>query len=197
MVRLGNVKFSPQLSFIKNTSWDEIIHTWKQDEVDQVFWQKIYSKYPSWEAWREDCLKEFSLPKDEWKVYSIQDPMLFASTAYCGPFHTWFKHYSNGNFPTKEQRESSTFGRIVPRSTLHENPKIESIMNNFPTHSQVLGVSDGRRFMLYEGHHRMSALVLAKERGVKIVTKLNIALRLFSEDEFQKHFYPQRTNYGQ
>ena len=105
--------------------------------------------------------------------------------------------FMNGNFPTKEQRESSTFGRIVPRSTLHENPKIESIMNNFPTHSQVLGVSDGRRFMLYEGHHRMSALVLAKERGVKIVTKLNIALRLFSEDEFQKHFYPQRTNYGQ
>lgn len=196
-VRLQNVKFSQQLSFVRDTSWDEIIHTWKQDEVDQVFWQKIYSKYPSWEAWREDCLKEFSLPKDNWKIYNIQDPMSFASAAYCGPFHTWFKHYAAGNFPSKEQRENSTFAYMVPRSSLQKNPKIENIMHHFPTSSQVLGISDGQRFMLYEGHHRMSALVLAKQRDVKIVTELNIALRLFSQDEFRKHFYPQRTNYEQ
>ncbi|BBM83209.1 hypothetical protein [Candidatus Uabimicrobium amorphum] len=188
--------FSKQLSFIKNISWDEIIHTWKQDEVDQAFWQKIYKEYPSWEAWREACLKKFALPKDDWKVYRIHDPVLFASMAYCGPFHTWFKHYSNGEFPTEKERERSTFGYIVPNSSLKENPKINSIMHDFPQSSQVLGVSDGHKFMLYEGHHRMSALTLAKEQGIEIATELSIALRLFSVEEFRKHFYPQRTHHG-
>ncbi|WP_372368467.1 hypothetical protein [Candidatus Uabimicrobium sp. HlEnr_7] len=183
----------PLLSFVKETTWDEIIQTWKQDEIDQVFWQKIYKQYSSWEKWREHCLQEFNLPKNGWRVYRIDDPELFATKAYCGPFNTWFKHYAKDDFPTKEERDLSSFGYIVPRSVLSRNPKIASIMENFPDCSQVLGVTDGEKFMLYEGHHRMCALTLAKEQGIKISTELYIAVHQFSTVDFYKHFYPQRT----
>ena len=183
-----------QLYYNKDTNWQEILQIWKKDEVDQAFWQKIYQKFSTWELWREQCLDNDELPSRNWKLYTVHDPVIFAQKAYCGSFDTWFKHYAQGEFPTKEERDQSFLGNIVTTSSLHRNPKILEILHNFPRESQVLGITDGNRIMLYEGHHRCCALVLSAVNDIKVNVDLKIALSEYPLEEFESIFLSKKGN---
>lgn len=179
-----------QLSFFQNITWKEILDAWEKDEAHQVFWQEIYKQYPSWKKWRESCLSNDSLQYKDWMLYKINDPVAFANEVYCCPFNTWFKHYTEKNIPSKQERDNSYLGKIVMNSSLQNNPKICNILQEFPRESQILGITDGKRIMLYEGHHRCSALVLATMEKKIMNINLTIALCHYSVAEFEKIFYP-------
>lgn len=165
-----------ELKFLEDISFDDVVKRWEDREGFREEWQKVAKEkgFPDWRSWRMSYLKEFGLLDCKWRVYEVLPSLI--SAMYTGPYSSWKEFY--------EDREKSTFNDISEK--LESNKKVKSMLESFPDESEFIGISDGERFMLIEGHHRAVAIAIALNKGIKIESEMKIALASIEKAEFDR-----------
>jgi len=162
-------------------NWEEIFKRWQESEGVMVEWQKIAQQkgWQTWEEWRGSWVKNFEAQNREWFRYVILDPVQTVPHFQIVPSPAWQINFS------KDERNKHTFAELFEKVTFQYD-KVRGILNNFPEPTEFIGIClPNKKIVLVEGHHRASALTLAKKEGRKInFNKLpTIALTFFKEGE--------------
>jgi len=171
-----------KIVFKQKSSWNEVFVTWESQEGQEVSWQKHAQEigWDSWRQWRSFISDQLALSSKDWNIYEIQD-LSVVSDFLLGPFRGWQKHF--------ESKLTHTFRDLVElhQDWVSQNKSIQNLIANFPADTQLIGLireSDGK-IMLYEGHHRCSALtsVLLLSKRDFPETKIKIALAVIPKSE--------------
>ena len=172
------------VSFLKETSWDEVFKAWQEKESSRLEWQETAKMkgFETWEAWRSVWVEQIGAKDRSWSLYEIEDPIEALPEFLVGPTQSWQKPFKD------ELKLNSTFMALLGKMPMQANKKISSIIEDFPVSTQFIGIklADGRH-MLLEGHHRAAALTLAKNQNMdlKVPGKVTLALTQFKPGEEQ------------
>jgi len=174
------------MKFIKNTSWEEVFEGWRGREASDPGWIECATKvkgWPDWESWRKFSAEQIQADKREWQIFKIEDVMKEIPNMLVGPFTGWQSRHENINNFTfadlLENPEQAEFWR--------NHAKIKSLITNFPSPTEFIGLirEDVGKIVCLEGHHRATAVALARKEGVKIEfsKQPTIALARLAVDE--------------
>lgn len=148
------------MKFIKKTTWEEVFATWQANEGSDLFWQKFAREekgWDSWEEWRGFQASKINAKNLDWSLYEIKNPNVTIPKFKIGPFKGWQIHF--------EKKNVHTFADLVGRAPewVKNNVGIKSRLENFPQGTEFIGIyfEDTSRIVLWEGHHRASAVALA------------------------------------
>ncbi len=145
---------------MEKIEWNQILESWKEREADE-FWKDFYQArgFESWEDWRWAYIHLMRLPKREWRVETLEDPVEFFRNAYCNALTGWKKFY--------KERSRSRFEDLAGHPFFEkDHEKIQGIRSNFPPNSQIIALKKGQKTLIVEGHHR--AYVAANTAGISV-----------------------------
>lgn len=167
-----------QLSFIRPITWQEIFHSWQNDEAHQQRWIAHYKSrgFNTWNEWRNRHVAPLKLDERDWFLYRINNPLKTIPHFFGGPFKAWKKeHYG--------KHDALSFADLATSPKIITNPVINKLVDNFPSPTMLIGLWQKNRIVIGEGMHRCCAVALAAQRGLLIKPEVNIALADFSKDE--------------
>lgn len=115
------------------------------------------------------------MPTLAWQLFEFTDPMNEMPAMLIGPYTGWQSRVANKN--------TSTFEDLLNDPKQYEffskHTKILSMMKNFPA-VELIGFirEDVNKVICIEGHHRATAVALAKKQGKQINFKSNPRIAL-------------------
>lgn len=134
--------------------WEEVFTFWHDNEAYDPDWQKLAKKrgFASWAEWRlSQYAEHFQCAKAEWGLYEISEPLKAFPDFIGGPFKTWVKlHYGDKQF--------RSFAYLATLPDIQNNPKVQSMMADFPINRVISCLCVGQRITVIEGMHRSCAL---------------------------------------
>ena len=172
----------PFLKYLKPLEWKEVFGFWRRNEAHCPNWIKVYRErgFDSWDAWRENYIKPFQCDKMEWHFYELINPEKNIPSFYGGPFETWKKlYYKVGN----KYACSLRFSELAELSKIQENKNINSLTDNFPAKTIIIGLEVGKKIVVIEGMHRSCAIALLAKRKKKVKSVISIALAKYPEND--------------
>jgi hypothetical protein len=174
------------MKFIKDTSWEEVFEGWRGREASDPGWIECATKvkgWPDWESWRRFSAGQIQAEKRDWQIFEFDNPVEEIPDMLVGPFSGWQSRHANKN--------NFTFAHLLEipdqASFWRGHKKIQSIIDNFPAPTEFIGLirEDLGKIICLEGHHRATAVTLAKKDGITIdfSKKPTIALARLGVDE--------------
>ncbi|PIR03436.1 MAG: hypothetical protein COV60_00285 [Candidatus Magasanikbacteria bacterium CG11_big_fil_rev_8_21_14_0_20_43_7] len=158
------------LTFFKQTSWQDVFIAWKSQEGSDPVWQRFAKEekgWESWDAWRSHQARLINAAYREWSICEIPDPNSIVPQFLMGPYRGWQKQYA------EEEANTHTFADLVRDNIqwVKENIGVKTRTENFPQSTQMIGVyaEDEGKIILYEGHHRATAIAFRVHEGDPIV----------------------------
>lgn len=168
---------SDALSFIRNTTWTEVLSDWRAREAG-FGWEEHYRAkgFDNWDDWRKTFWEKGKLDMREWVLVKVIDPSEFVPSLWAVAFAGWKKYYPQG-------QDRARIIEIVKSPLLPKNGKVKALQADFPKQTTMIVLQCGEDYALFEGMHRASTVTLASSRGERIETDLTVALTILSEDE--------------
>ncbi len=173
------------LKFIEDTTWKEVFEGWRGREANNPGWIRTATEvkgWPDWESWRRFSAAQIGAEKRSWKIYEFIDPMNDVPVMLVGPYGGWQEKLSEKN--------KNSFEELLAMPENYEFFKnhsgVEALINNFPCPTEFIGLvrEDNGKVVCLEGHHRATAVALAKKEGKEIDCKnIRIALTRLPKDE--------------
>lgn len=177
------------MKFIKNTTWPEVFESWRQKEASNLDWIECATKikgWPDWESWRSFTAQQISAENREWKIFEFTNPTEEIQKMLVGPFSSWQSGVLNKNKTTFE--ELLKIPEQYERFSKHSY--VLSILNGLPFSTELIGLvrKDINKIVCIEGHHRATAIALAKKQRRRLDftnTPITIALAELNVEECQ------------
>lgn len=173
------------LKLVKYTTWEEVFENWRNREAKNPGWIKTATEikgWPDWESWRKFTASQISAEKRDWKIYEFTDPMNDIPAMLVGPYGGWQERLSEKNKNSFEELLS------VPENYefFKNHDAVAALIKNFPCPTEFIGLvrEDNEKLVCLEGHHRATAVALAKKEGIKINCEhIRIAVARLPKDE--------------
>jgi len=174
------------MNFIKKTTWQDVFKKWEEREADNPGWIRCATEikgWPDWKSWRNFSASQIKADKRDWELFEFTDPMNEIPQMLVGPYTGWQSRFTEKNTGTFEDllndpKQFEFFNK-------HEG--VLSIMNNLPFETEFIGIirDDTNKIVCLEGHHRATAIALAKKQGKQIdfENKVTIALAHLGKEE--------------
>lgn len=174
-------------SLIESTSWPSVFESWRNREEE--IWREHYvgRGFETWQTWREQWTIPLKLADRTWNIYKVEDPFLTIPNLLVGAYKGWRKYYPEG-------KRIATFADIAKHPELPENPKVKSMLADFPSPTEIIILKHGDQHILFEGTHRCATIALAASAGERFSVDMTAAITEFGEEEgelFEK-CYTQR-----
>ena len=168
----------PFLKYLKPLDWKEVFDFWRENEAHHPNWIKVYKErgFDSWDAWRQKYIEPFKCDKGEWHFYELINPKKNILSFYGGPFETWKKLYY-------KEKETLRFSELAELPEIQKNKDINSLADNFPEKTIVIGLVAGKKIIIIEGMHRSCAIALLAKRKKKLKSVVLIALAKYHEED--------------
>lgn len=173
------------LKFLSDTTWAEVFEGWRSREANNPGWVCTATEikgWPDWESWRKFTASQIGAEKRLWKLHEFTDPMNDIPEMLVGPYQGW-----QSKLPEKNKY---SFEELLDIQENYEFFKkhsgVAALINNFPCPTEFIGLvrEDNGKVVCLEGHHRATAVALAKKEGKKIDCKnIRIALTRLPKDE--------------
>lgn len=157
------------MKFIKDTAWPEVFEGWRDREANNPGWLECATKvkgWPDWESWRSFTAQKIDATNRNWKIFQFSDPILEIPEMLVGPFSIWQSRVIHKN--------KTTFKELLEIPGQHEewsnHSGILAIMSGMPFTTELIGLirKDIDKIVCLEGHHRATAISLARKQGKDI-----------------------------
>jgi len=167
------------MRFIKNTTWEDVFEGWKQREANDPGWINCATKikgWPDWESWRKFTATQIGLENLTWQIFEFTNPMNEIPIMLIGPYGGWQSRVKN--------KKQSTFNDLlnIPEqfNFFKKHDKIISMINDFPYPTELIGLTrqNSGKMVCIEGHHRATAIAMAKKQKISIDFKGTITIAL-------------------
>lgn len=176
------------MKFIKETTWQEIFEGWRQREAHNPGWIACAKEkgWPDWESWRRCTAHQINAENRDWKIFEFTNPMEEIPLMLIGPYSGWQSRVIHKN--------KTTFKELLEIPSQYEewskHSGVLAIMNGLPFKTEFIGFvrKDINKIVCIEGHHRATAITLAKQQGKNIDfsgTVITIALSDLVVDDCQ------------
>ena len=174
------------MNFIKKTTWKEIFDEWEKREANNPGWVRCATEvkgWPDWKSWKNFSASQINADERDWQILEFTDPINEVSQMLVGPYTGWQSRFSEKNTGTFENLLNDP--KQYDFFSKHE--AVISIMNNLPFPTEFIGLirDDTNKIVCLEGHHRATAIAMAKKQGKQIDfgNKIKIALAHLGKDE--------------
>lgn len=167
------------LIFVKNTTWQEVFEGWKIREANDPGWINCATKikgWPDWESWRRYIASQFGAEKREWKIYQIVNANKVVPEVLVGPYTGW-----QNRLPEKNILSFAEMLKIIENyKAFSKNDKVLGMIKNWPISTQFIGIirPDNGKIVCVEGHHRATAIALAKKNNQPLDFKSEVTIAL-------------------
>lgn len=157
------------MKFIKETNWQEVFEGWRSREASNPGWIECATKvkgWPDWESWRTFTAQQIDAQNRDWKIFQFENPFEEIPQMLIGPYSGWQSRVINKN--------KTTFKELLEIPAQFEewskHSGVLSIVDGLPFVTEFIGLirKDINRIVCFEGHHRATAISLAKKQGKKI-----------------------------
>ncbi|KKR08488.1 MAG: hypothetical protein UT32_C0001G0008 [Parcubacteria group bacterium GW2011_GWC2_39_14] len=157
------------MRLLRPTTWPEIFAKWREREASNSGWVECATKikgWPDWESWRRFTADQINATKRTWQFYQFDNPMEEVPNMLLGPYSSWQDGLVNKNDTTFE--ELLEIPEQYDRFSKHLG--VLSIMKALLFKTELIGLirKDNNKLVCIEGHHRATAISLAKKNGNKI-----------------------------
>ena len=173
------------LKLVGDTTWKEVFEGWRGREANNPGWIRTATEikgWPDWESWRRFSAAQIGAEKRSWKIYEFKDPINDIPAMLVGPYGGWQK-----KLPEKNK---NSFEELLAISGNYEffrnHDAVTALTKNFPCPTEFIGLAreDNGKVVCLEGHHRATAVALAKKEGKKInCENIRIAITQLSKNE--------------
>jgi hypothetical protein len=175
MTSLNDIK----LISIKQLSWPDVFDIWRQNEdYPGSHWISHWQErgFNSWEEWRMTSIEPLGLKGLSWHLYEVAEPFKSIPLFHGGSFRSWIKRYY-------QDEECPTLAKLANLPEIQNHPGLLKLIANFPKETTITGVIINNEAYIVEGMHRSTALALASQQGLKIDTRLYVALAQYHLDK--------------
>jgi hypothetical protein len=166
------------MKLLSYSTWPAVFAAWQAEEGTDPAWQAEALKrgFTSWADWRGSIAEsKLGAANLDWQIFSFDNPMMEIPAMLLGPFKGWQSRVAS--------IVAASFTNLIDLPAELEywstNPKIISLMNNFPSPTQFIAVirEDTGALVCLEGHHRATAVAHAAKLGRPInFDRLTIAI---------------------
>lgn len=175
------------MKFNRETTWGEVFEGWRDREANNPGWVECATKikgWSDWESWRRFTASQIKAEDRKWQIFDFTDPLNEVPNMLIGPYGGWQSRVIKKNKTTFQEllgiREQYDF--------FNNHNGVLSILKGLPFPTEFIGFirKDLDTIVCLEGHHRATALALAKMKGAQIDftrTPITIALAELSQAE--------------
>lgn len=159
------------MSFIRKTTWEDVFDGWRKREASNPDWVRCATEikgWPDWESWRKFSASRFDAKNLEWTLWEFKNPMVEISEMLVGPFTGWQGRFADGK---KNIHSFEDLLNDPDQFAEFSNHKvIKSMLDSMPFSTELIAVQrgDNGKFVCIDGHHRATAIALAKKLGREI-----------------------------
>lgn len=167
------------MRYIQDTIWEQVFAGWRDREATNPGWIEVATKikgWPDWESWRRFSASLFKAETLDWQIFTFDNPMEEIPTMLVGPYTGWqSRHPAANNF---------TFSEMLDLPEQYNfwgnNSTIIRLISDFPAPTEFIGLvrEDNQKIVCIEGHHRATAVAVAKKQGAPINFKINPTIAL-------------------
>ena len=177
------------MKFIKDTDWQQVFEGWRDREGSNPEWVECATKvkgWPDWESWRSFTAQQIDAENRIWKIFQFENPIEEIPKILVGPYSGWQSRVINKN--------NTSFAELLEIPVQYEdwlkNPRLLKIMAGLPFATEMIGlvIKDVDKIVCLDGHHRATAVTLAKKQGKNVdfsKTPVTIALTELVVDHSQ------------
>lgn len=175
------------MKFNRDTSWEEVFAGWKEREGSNPAWIEAATRvkgWPDWESWRGFTAAQLKVAERKWQIFDVEEPVNEIPKMLIGPFTAWQTRVSDKNKTSFEEM------LVIPEQLdfFSDHDLILSLLQAFPFPTELIGLirKDIGDIICIDGHHRATALALAKKEGRQIdfgTTPMTLALAELSAEE--------------
>lgn len=175
------------LKLVGDTTWKKVFEEWRSREASNPGWVRTATEikgWSDWESWRKFTAAQIGAEKRSWKIYEFTDPINDIPAMLVGPYGGWQE-----KLPEKNKNSFEELLDIPQNYEFFKNHSgVTALINDFPCPTEFIGLirEDNEKVVCLEGHHRATAMTLAKKEGRKInCENIRIALARLPKDECQ------------
>ncbi|MEK7655466.1 MAG: hypothetical protein AAB386_02195 [Patescibacteria group bacterium] len=173
--------------FLRNATYEEVFDGWREREAGNPSWIHCATKikgWPDWESWRRFTASQIGADKREWQIFEFTEPTEEISQMLIGPYGGWQARVVEKNITSFE--ELLNIPEQFEIFSKHEG--VLNILNGLPFTTEFIGLirDDINKIVCLDGHHRATAIALAKQQGKQIdfsKVKITITITHLPEDE--------------
>lgn len=157
------------MKFIKDTTWQEVFEGWRSREAGNPGWIECSTKvkgWPDWESWRSFTAQQINAEKRSWKIYQFENPLEEVPAMLMGPYSGWQSRATSKN--------KMTFKELLEMPRQYEewskHAGVLAIVSGLPFATEMIGLvrKDNKKIVCLDGHHRATAITLAKKQSKNI-----------------------------
>ena len=174
------------MQLIKSTTWEEVFALWRSRESTNPGWIRCATEikgWPDWESWRRFSAAQIQAEKRDWQIFQFTDPLNEIPKMLIGPYSGW-----QSALPVKN---TATFQDLLDipdqYAKFSQHTGVLSILKGLPFSTEFIGfIKDDNQIICLEGHHRATAIALAKRQNKQIdfgSVTVTIALAHLGKDE--------------
>ena len=139
---------------------------------------KVYKSrgFGSWDDWRQTYAKQLGCEKLQWHLCKLIDPAKHVPYFHGGPYRNWVKYFYGGKRICK-------FSEIIKFSKIQKHEGVNSIINDFPKETVIIGLVVKGEIVIIEGMHRCCAIALMNKDQKEIESNVFIALAEYPKND--------------
>lgn len=168
------------MKYIKDTTWEEVFEGWRTREARNPGWVHCATEikgWPDWESWRRFTASQIKAEVRDWQLFEFTDPTEEIPNMLIGPYSGWQSKLPKNN--------TASFKDLLDIPEQYKNFRnhkgIEAIINGLPFSTAFIGLvrDDRDTIVCIEGHHRATAITLAKKQEKQIdFSKIKVTIAL-------------------
>jgi hypothetical protein len=168
--------------FIRKTTWEEVFDGWRKREASNPDWVRCATEikgWPDWESWRSFSANQFDAENLPWGLWEIENPMEEIPEMLVGPFTGWQGRFADGKKNVHSFEDLLNDPDQFVEFSNHE--VVKYILDSMPFSTELIAVQrgDNGKFVCIDGHHRATAITLARKLGREIdFSKVRITVAL-------------------
>lgn len=166
------------MKFLRSIAWADVFAGWEEREANNPNWVHTATEvkgWPDWKSWRLATAHQLQLETREWELHEFTDPENEIPEMLLGPFTGWQSRV--------EHKNRTTFAELlkIPKEYehFHAHSGVLPILNGLPFSTEFIGLirKDTGEIVCIDGHHRATAIALAKKDGTP-TNYNNVSLRI-------------------